>query len=192
LNHEGMSRFSKSREITGVICAIASGIILVHEARGERAYLPSVGSPPLRFQAFTTNHLVFNLESFVMPAKPAGTSNAVTQIAANFTKKIAVSSQTPVALANANQTNQVPLKPENGAGGKNNSETPVFSPNASSSASDLLTVTPQMITEYLKPAQTQTEQPNETNSAVFVPAELQFAPPAPKAPGESQATYKIQ
>jgi hypothetical protein len=187
-----MSRHSKLREITGVLCALATSIFAFHEARGERAYLPSVGSPPLRFQAFTTNHLVFNLESFVTPVKPAETSNAVTQIAANSTNNVAVSSQIPVALANANQTNQVPVEPETGAGEKNNSETPVFSPNVSSSASDLLTVTPQMITEYLKPAQTQTDQANQTNPVVFVPAELQFAPPAPKAPGESEATYKTQ
>ncbi|HEY5234495.1 MAG TPA: hypothetical protein VIK35_13275 [Verrucomicrobiae bacterium] len=127
-----------------------------------------------------------------MTAKLAETSNVVTQIAANSTNNIAVSRQIPVAPANANQTNQVPVEPETGAGGKNNSETPVFSPDASSSASDLLTVTPQMITEYLKPAQTQTDQTTQTNSVVFVPAELEFAPPAPKASGESQATYKTQ
>ncbi|HEY1719412.1 MAG TPA: hypothetical protein VGH42_14125 [Verrucomicrobiae bacterium] len=190
-----MSRFSKSREITGVICAIAAGIFAAHEARGERAYLPSVGSPPLRFQAVATNHLVFNLESFVMAAQSAEASNAVTQVAApaaNFTNIAAISRQIPAALANANLTNQVPVRPETAPGAKNNSEMPVISPNSPSSAGDLLTVTPQMITEYLKPAQNQTDQENQTNPTVFVPAEMQFAPPAPKVPGESQATYKTQ
>ncbi len=187
-----MSRHSKLRKITGVLCALATGIVAFHEARGARAYLPSVGSPPLRFQAFTTNHLFFNLQSFEMTAQPAESSNVVTQIAANSTNNAAISRQIPGALAKANQTNQVPVELETGTGEKNNSETPVFSPDASSSASDLLTITPQMITEYLKPAQSQTEQPIQTNPVVFVPAELQFAPPAQKAPGESQATYKTQ
>ena len=187
-----MSRLSNLHKISRVICAFASGIFAFHEARGERAYLPSVGSPPLRFQAVITNHLVFNLKSFAKTVKPAEASNAVPQIVANSTNNVAISRQIPAAVTNDSQTNQVPVKPETDDNEKNNSETPVFSPDASSSASDLLTVTPQMITEYLKPAQTETKQAAPTNPVVFVPAELQFAPPAPKASGESQATYKTQ
>ncbi len=56
----------------------------------------------------------------------------------------------------------------------------------------MLTVTPQMITEYLKPGQNQTQQTNQNGGVLFVPAEMQLAPASPGVSGASQATYKSQ
>lgn len=53
-------------------------------------------------------------------------------------------------------------------------------------ASDLLTVTPQMFIEYLKPV-------SETNQTeIVVPADVQFTPPTPDVPAGSRAIYKTQ
>jgi hypothetical protein len=186
-----MSGIFKSRKFTGVIGAILAGFFAAHEANGERAYLPVVGSPPLRFQAITTNHLVFNLESFAQPPKKAAVSNVTTQIIApveNTTNLVENSSPIPVYL----ETNRVPAKPESVADTRNNSVPPYNFANSSSAASDLLTVTPQMITEYLKPAQTETNRTDQPGAVVFVPAELQFTPPTPNASAESRAIYKTQ
>jgi hypothetical protein len=98
---------------------------------------------------------------------------------------------TPVSPANAN-TNQAPASPPTVAGEKNNSEIQGVSTNSSSSAGDLLTVTPQMITEYLKPDQKPADPADQKGAVQFVPAGMQFAPPPPSAPGESRATYKSQ
>jgi hypothetical protein len=190
-NEDGMSGIFKSRKFTGVIGAILAGFFAAHEASGERAYLPVVGSPPLRFQAITTNHLVFNLDSFAQPPKKAAVSNAVTQIIApveNTTNLVENSSPIPVSL----ETNRVPVKPETLADTRNNSVPPFNFANPSSTASDLLTVTPQMITEYLKPSQTETNRADQPGAVVFVPAELQFTPPAPNASAESRSIYKTQ
>jgi len=183
-----MSGLKKSLKCAG---AIVFGMVAVYESQGARAYLPSVGLPPLRFQAVTTNHLVFDLKSFATAPKPAEITNApthqITAAAARAADVVAVSNPISSSLEN---TNQAPVAPQSGTDAKDNSETPGISPISSSSASDLLTVTPQMITEYLKPVQNQAQPTNQAGTVVFVPTDMQFAPPAPKEPGESQATYK--
>jgi hypothetical protein len=84
------------------------------------------------------------------------------------------------------------VKPETAADAKNNSVPPYNFTNPSSSASDLLTVTPQMITEYLKPVQTETNRTDQPGAVIFVPAEMQFMPPTPSAATESHAIYKTR
>jgi len=190
-----MNGFLRPRKLDVVILAIAVGISAVHEAGGARAYLPTVGSPPLRFQSESTNHFVLDLKTFMsmLAERQAEASNALAQIAppaAIATNTPAVVSN-PASVASAN-TNTAPVVPQGVTEGKNDSESPVIPPISPSSASDMLTVTPQMITEYLKPAQNQANQKDQKGAEIFVPAGTQFAPPAPKAPGESQATYKSQ
>ena len=188
-----MSGIFKSRKFVAIAVAIVVGFLAVHEARGERAYLPAVGAPPLRFQAVITNHFAFNLESIAPPPKTTAisNSNAVAQTvapAANATNLVENSSPVPVF----SETNQVPARPEIVTDTKNNSVTPFNFANPSSAASDLLTVTPQMITEYLKPAENDTNRAAQPGAVVFVPAELQFNPPAPNGSAESRAIYKVQ
>ena len=152
-----MNGLLKLRRQMVLMVATIAGLLDVHHARCERAYLPSVGSPPLRIQAVTTNRLVFNLENFAQPPKPEEASNAVVQMvvpAANPTNLVENSSLISVS----SETNQSAVKPETAADAKNNSVPPYNFTNPSSSASDLLTVTPQMITEYLKPVQTETNR----------------------------------
>jgi hypothetical protein len=59
------------------------------------------------------------------------------------------------------------------------------SPN---SASDMLSITPQMINEYFKPNREDNEEagPLRHGDTIFVPAELGFVPPTP----ESRAIYQ--
>jgi hypothetical protein len=186
-----MNGFLRPRKLDGVILAIVVGISAVHEAGGARAYLPTVGAPPLRFQSASTNHLVLDLKTFMtmLAERQAEASNALAQIA----PPVAIATNTPAVVSypasiSSADTNPASVVTE----GKNNSESPVIPPISPSSASDMLTVTPQMITEYLKPAQNQANQKDQKGAEVFVPAGTQFTPPAPKAPGESQATYKSQ
>jgi len=174
----------RSRKFGGMIGAIIASLFAVHEARGVGAYLPIVGPPPLRFQAVITNHFLFNLESF----EAAEISNEVAQItapAANATNSPAVAN--PISISSA-KTNQVSAATDE----KNNLETQAISPISSSSASDLLTVTPQMITDYLQPAQKGNgwaNRRNQSDTSVFVPLEMQFAPPTPNTAVKSEAIY---
>jgi hypothetical protein len=191
LKKNGMNGLLKSHGFIGLTGAIAISLFAVPETRGERAYLPAVGSPPLRFQAITTNHFVFNLESFAQPPKPAEISNTMAQAVAppvNTTNLV----ENPNSIPVFSQTNQASVKPETVADTKNNSVPPFNFANSSSSASDLLTVTPQMISEYLKPAQTEANRADQPGTVVFVPAEMQFTPPTPNASAESRAIYKVQ
>jgi hypothetical protein len=183
-----MNGFSKSCKFIGKICAVAASVFFVHETRGESAYLPSVGSPPLRFQVVSTNYFVFDSKPAAPAANPTKTSAVATTSAtptANHTNITEISNPISNSSANTNQTSA--------ADEENNSETPIIPITSSSSASDLLTVSPQMITEYLKPAQTVTDtKTNQPEPVIFVPVEMQFTPPAPKSSSESRATYKTQ
>jgi hypothetical protein len=187
LKKERKSGLLRPRKFVSVIGIIIAGMFAVHEARGVGEYLPIVGPPPLRFQAVITNHFLFSLESSEATEEPEETSNTVTQLAApaaNVTNIIAVSNSISIAPAETNQTSVVTDE-------TNNPETPVISSDSSPSASDLLTVSPQMITEYLQPAQRSRGWTNRRNqnTAVFVPLDMQFAPPTTNAPVESEAIY---
>jgi hypothetical protein len=182
------NRLLRPRKFISVIGAIIVGVFAVHEARGVGAYLPIVGSPPLRFQAVITNHFLFNSEFFEAMEKLGETSNTVAQLAAPATNAANIGAvSTPLFVSSA-KTNQISAATDE----KNDSEMPVISPISSSSASDLLTVTPQMITEYLQPAQKAdgwANRRNQSDTSVFVPFEMQFAPPTPSASAKSQAIY---
>jgi hypothetical protein len=189
-----MSGLLQWRKSVGVMGAIIVSLFAVREARAGSAYLASVGSPPLRFQALTTNRFVFALKTLAAakPAEAPATASPLAAPAVSATNVVALSNPIFIPLEN---TNPVSVRPQAETDGKNDYDLPVISPNPSPAASDLLTVTPQMIAEYLKPAQNQAvpiNQTNQTGATMFVPAEMQFAPPTSKAPGESQATYKTQ
>jgi len=181
----------------GAMGAIMAGLFFAHEAQGERAYLPTVGSPPLRFVAEATNYFVYDPKSMVLAAKPKDTNSTVTSPMtspmANATNGVESSSQNPMAATDAQRPSTMVssmLNENKGSSQRYNSD---FSPGA---ASDLLTVTPQMINEYLKPGRYKpgngTNQFDQPGAVVFVPAEMQFRPPAPKNSTESQATYRSQ
>ena len=181
----------------GAAGAIAAVLFFAHAAQGERAYLPVVGSPPLRFMAINTNDFVFKAKFSDATAKPVNTNssaaNAATLPAVQPTNNVEAARQIPAAIAEAQRPSEKmqPVEDEN----KNAAEG--YNPDFSSpSASDMLTVTPQMINQYLRPGRYRggngTNEFDQPGAVVFVPAQMQFTPPAPKNSAESQAIYRSQ
>lgn len=176
--------------LTGVIGIIAAVAFFIRSAQAARAYLPAVGAPPLRFQAVTTNYFVFDPKLFLPPTNLVATvSNVVNQ--ATTTNDVAV---TPPPATNETLTaSSLPATPDDN---QNYIPRPFRRYNfnfSTASASDLLTVTPQMIAPYLKPDPNVTNALDRPGAVVFVPAEMQFTPPPTSAesrPGESRATYR--
>jgi hypothetical protein len=188
------------RQLTGVICLMLVEFFCVHALAASRAYLPTVGVPPLHFQVMTTNDFVFDPKLFPPQPKPSETvSNAVNTLAAstNSSNSIAVSQPDASSLTNVNPV----LAGAETATDERKDAVPRFKFDFSSAAaSDLLTVTPQMMMQYLKPDSTETNQLDRPGAVVFVPAEMQFAPPNTKITAESRgimgnesrATYQTQ
>ena len=176
-------------------CLMIGGELAVQPSLGDSAYLPSVGSPSLRFQVVTTNHWVFTPNLPALKVKPMETSNVVMQT--KLPESSTSTDDTNVAktinqISMPVKTNEVVARLETAT---NENSNIIQSPNfgvSSSTAGDLLTVTPQMIANYLKPAQNEADQGYRQGSVTFVPPEMQFIPPVPKAPAESRATYKTQ
>jgi hypothetical protein len=184
-----MNQNQKAGRLRGAICAIAALLFGTLPAPAIVAYLPIVGPPPLRFELVTTNifnYSLFKLDlanrSLIKPAPQASTNNP-------STVSHAMTSPPPPATSVASTTGPSGNSEENIAGGENRStprENFNFPP---STASDLLTVTPQMIAQYLKPDPTATNALDRPGAVVFVPADLPFTPPTPKGNSESQANY---
>jgi hypothetical protein len=180
------------RLLTGVICIIAAAAFFIRPAQAARAYLPTVGSPPLRFQAVTTNYFVFNPKLFQPATNLVATvSNVVNQATATNDVAVAPPPATNETLTASSQP-AAPDYNQNYAPGPFRRFNFNFS---TASASDLLTVTPQMITPYLKPDANVTNALDHPGAVVFVPAEMQFMPPPTTVtteshPGESRATYR--
>lgn len=142
-------------------------------------YLTVVGPPPLRFEPAASHDPEF-IEELTLPQP----KNPETAVAILPTNSPAVPAPVPVPIA----TNKVSTAA---------SSTGFLSDGAKraegleSPASNLLSIMPQMMTEYLKPIRvgaapvdSNTYQPGET---ILVPAELGFVPPTP---GESRAIYE--
>jgi hypothetical protein len=188
----------------GLICAVVALFSFAHEAQGTYAYLPMVGAPALRIETATTNsfnYLAFSQALSALEAKTAAAvSNAATLAAAPAAKtnnsgaisyEAFSSAQAPVANNNPiNANNPTVFVSAPMPGGGNNSQGSLNFAFPSSTASDLLTVTPQMITQYLKPDANETNQLDRPGAIVFVPADMPFTPPTqPNAPG-SRAIYQ--
>ncbi|HXA45333.1 MAG TPA: hypothetical protein VNZ25_07505 [Candidatus Angelobacter sp.] len=184
-----MNQNRKPGRLKDAICAIAALFLGTVSASAIAAYLPIVGPPPLRIELFTTN--IFNYSQFkldlanrhpIKPAPQASTNNP-------STASQAITSPPPPATTAASASGTSGNSEENMAGGENR-PTPRENFNfPSSTASDLLTVTPQMIAQYLKPDPTATNSLDRPGAVVFVPADLPFTPPTPKGNSESQANY---
>ena len=184
-----MNQNQKPGRLKGAICAIAALFFGMLPASAIVAYLPIVGPPPLRFELFTTN--IFSYSQFkldlanrsqIKPAPQASTNNpsTVSQAIISQPPSPAIATSAPGTSGNSE---------ENVAGGENR-PTPRENFNfPPSTASDLLTVTPQMIAQYLKPDPAATNALDRPGAVVFVPADLPFTPPTPKGNSESQANY---
>jgi hypothetical protein len=178
-----------------MICIIATAGLWLRSVGASRAYLPTVGAPPLRFQAVTTNYFVFDPKLFLPSTNLLATaSNTVIQ-AASPTNTVATAM--PAAVPEQSVTLTASSRPAEPDYSQNYIPNPFRRYNfnfAAASASDMLAVTPQMITPYLQPAPNATNALDHPGAVVFVPAEMQFTPPsttisAENHPGESRATY---
>ena len=178
----------------------AAGLCLFagREAQGGDGYLKIVGPPPLRFESPETNTLLA-LKAVMLKPKPSvmeNTNSMATNMMAQATNAvvIAVTATNPVAevIAITNQAASSVVANAGDVNGVNN-----ISGDSPSSARDLLPVTAQMITEYLKPTKGQnaTNPADQPGATVFVPNQMGFTPPVMQIPPsvpESRAVYKSQ
>ena len=181
----------------GAIGAAAASFCLIAPATTRVAYLPIVGVPPMRFGDVYTND--FNYSKFKLEydaektrTTPAVVTNAVaTEAATTPAKDETLLAKSPPPLSQTPGNGE--LLPESSR--QNDSETEKEAAERgnfafpTTTASDLLTVTPQMIAQYLKPDSNATNALDRPGAVVFVPADMSFTPPTPKASPSSQANY---
>lgn len=156
----------------------ALSLAIISPAHGGGGYLSRTGPPPLRFA------VPANQGHLALPPVSSGNSdknpdNPGTQLPSPSSPASPQPGEilsAPPALTNA------PVLPT-AVGFPAESVDPV---NSGSPASDLLTVTPQMLVDYFTPALKGT---NHSQTAVLVPAAVGFTPPMPKNPASSQAIY---
>jgi len=207
LKPNDMTGWHGCRRLMGAICTLIGVGLFAQEvsAKTEHGYLPAVGPAPLRYQMVTTNLYVFDPEFFAPKIKPAGTNSAGTatlaaEAATNDTPPMPVPHPTPPVVLQAVSTPVQPVTTAPSAGYDPNNPLGNFNPNfPSPSASVMLPVSSQMITDYLKPepngkynGNTSTNSFDQPGATVFVPAQLQFTPPTPSVGGASSATYRSQ
>ena len=149
-------------------------------ARTFVGYLPVVGPPPLRLWLVTTN--VFSYSRFnriwsrrPKPWPPQTWSNQTSQITSEGTN---YQPSAMVPESSFSQDKGTSDKADLSSGGNQNitGQENEAVPQANitiprSSVSDLLTVTPQMIAQYLKPLKNGTNSMDRPGAVVFIPAE---------------------
>lgn len=162
----------KYRKLT--VAAVLLALSAAHETRGFTPYLKQTGPAPLRFSNATAVPVSFVLPTaLVEPTKP---TNA-TEIA--------------VSAATSPQTNAAPVAPASAP--IPNAQSPIASaempanPTPKPSASELLVVSPQMLTEFFRPAPEGTNAASTVVVPVTTPVPVGFTPPSLKPP--SRATY---
>ena len=156
------------------VTAVMFLLLATQENRGFSAYLKQIGPSPLRFSLATAVPTSFVLPTaLIEPQKP---TNAT---------------ETAVSPAISAQTNAVPVVPTtapatNAQPSALGTETPP-KPSPSPSASEMLVVSPQMLTEFFKPVAETTNAANNVVTPVTAPLPVGFTPPLVKP--ASRATY---
>ncbi|MGA2867994.1 MAG: hypothetical protein ABSF34_02370 [Verrucomicrobiota bacterium] len=189
----GMNGLPKYLNLTGVVCAVVAAFSFAREAPAKFAYLPGVGVPPLRIEVVTTNEFNYLAFSEALSAVRTNLATAPTINTVNSDNSSATSPSIPKTIANnspAAANILITTSPETGDDGEKDGRQPNNFAFPSSTASDLLTVTPQMITQYLKPEANETNQLDRPGVVVFVPADMPFMPPTQKTVPESRAIYQ--
>lgn len=178
--------FSKTFVVCGIALATAWRIAGPCGVDGE-GYLSKVGPVPLRYQTVRASEPL-NLPP--LPSEPRSTAEVVTLPAQtdafsllrkSASTEIPAQFFLPAALwlnRFSGQNSLDSLLPASTSSVTNSTAA------ASSPASDLLTVTPEMLVDYFKPVQPPTNAANAT-----VPGLLEFLPASPAVWG-STATYK--
>jgi hypothetical protein len=203
-----MSRFLKARNLAVIILAIALGLLMARGASDSRPYLKVTGPPPLRFQyvAASTPEL---LALLVLPKQAASTitnmppSKPESARAENYN-----SGNTILPVISSGAPGMFPfgafpyggmypygMPPYGMAMGTGMyGPAPMAVPTvpvgvSSNSASNMLSVTPQMINDYFKSNPTEpapAPSQYQPGQAIMVPQELGFVPPTIP---QSQSSY---
>lgn len=157
-----------------LMVAVLLALCVTQQSRsncGNGAYLKQVGPVPLRFAPPVSGLLSLALPALLREHAPQtnATEIVVAQPTSVKTNSLATP-EIPVAIAPTNSATSVIANPQNSA-------------DPTPSASDMLVVSPQMLTEFFKPGSEATNSPR----AVVVPVPVGFIPPS--APPSSRATY---
>jgi hypothetical protein len=154
---------------------VVMAFLALQKVHGEGLYLAIAGPPPLRFEAPAANDPVF-IKELSLP-KPNDNAATVTVLPPD-------SDARPAAEATTNNVST------GGSPGVLSGAAKNAAGNAGP-ASNLLSIMPRMMTDYLKPIRgggagddSSDFQPGDT---IFVPTELGFVPPMP---GHSRAIYR--
>ena len=163
----------KYRKFTVAVATLL--LLLAQENRGFAAYLKQTGPAPLRFSTAKAVPLSFVLPAALAePQKPTNTVEIAT-------------SATTSAQTNAIAAAPVSTPATNSPTTVSNPESPA-KPTSTPSASEMLVVSPQMLTEFFKPVM---EGGTNAASTVIVPVTtpipVGFTPPSVRPP--SRATY---
>jgi hypothetical protein len=171
-NFTAMSKISKIETFGKITLAMVIGLFATEAKSSNTPYLKLVGPPPLRFEVITPNSPLFIAE-LALP-KP-NNDNAVEETATNNLAADGNETKPAVGSTEANMDGIL------GGPAKN-------AVNPANAASDMLNITPQMITEYLKPDRSEAPEAGQfqPGQSILVPAELGFVPPMP---GGSRAIY---
>jgi len=175
MNESVINRMDALKYRKFTVAAVTLMLLAAQENRGFSAYLKQIGPAPLRFSLATAVPASFTLPTaLVEPQKPTNTT------------EIAVSPAIP-AETNAVATVPIAVPATNAPPPILSAETPA-KPTSTPAASEMLVVSPQMLTEFFKPA---TEGTNATSNFIVpvttpvVP--VGFTPPLVKP--SSRATY---
>jgi hypothetical protein len=161
-----MTGIFQTRPVGKFFTAVVVAFLALQKVQGEELYLAIVGPPPLRFEPPPADDPEF-IRELTLP-KPKDTTATVSILPADSTA-------TP-SVQDATNNVQTAASP------------PAFLSDAAKSAegltgpaSNLLSIMPRMMSEYLKPVgagdDSSSYQPGDT---IFVPAELGFVPPIPQ------------
>lgn len=162
----------KYRKFTVVAVMLVS--FAAQENRGFSAYLSQTGPSPLRFSLASAVPLSFVLPAaLVEPQKPTNST------------EIAVS-QAISAPTNAAPAVPPPISTPNVQPSVSATETPT-KPTPTPAASEMLVVSPQMLTEFFRPVAEGTNAASTVIVPVTTPVPVGFTPPSVKPP--SRATY---
>lgn len=152
------------------VAAAMFALFAAQETRGMNAYLKQTGPSPLRFALISAIPASFILPETLVERQTPTNSTEIAANSATSGATNAVATEPLPPPAPVNSTAQTATNPQNSSGPK-------------PAASDMLVVSPQMLTEFFKPVG------NETNSQgnVIVPVPVGFTPPS--VTPSSRATY---
>ncbi len=197
-----MNKFRKTGrwgQQVGTLGVLITALYLRPEARAVVGYLNKVGPPALRIWQTSTN--VFDYSSFELELAARAQAKSDVNSPTNQTGINATDTQTQHPSSENITTPEKTTPSENYSTGTS-LDTSIGEPSGlksagnmnfpSTSASDLLTVTPQMIAQYLKPESNGTNTMDRPGTVVFVPADMPFMPPPVKTDTDSRASYHIK